>query len=464
MAIYTLNLDLTGADKVEGVLAKLQSASKTMSAPNAFFGGASSGSNSPITHFVDDMRRGRAYSKDIATNLAQGFAPWRSSALDIFKKMNPRMRQSIFANNPDLAAQWNAMINPPGTVKGLRDIGGRDLAKIFALGAFNQGGGIRGLRDIAGSDLAKVAAMGAFSSGSVIKGLREVGGADLAKVHAMGSFEENTKSPSFLQKLSSLPFLARYLTVVGATALAVDVLKKSAEALANVIKTTVTFAHQLYGSSLGSGLSLRYTLGRQAASSVLGVPESEVMRFQQTTFVMQRLQGAIGQISKAAPDLAFVSAQFSILKYDLLGVASSLADKLTPAIDGFIVVLDAFIKSINDLAIAAGEVMKNSLSAKIIGGAIGAELSSSGILSLIQIGITNMSKHGFQNSMALMRQLPASQFERMGLLVGGGGTNPIVSQLKTSNQYLRGIYYHLAGNGALPRSGQFGQLQTMSQP
>ena len=139
--------------------------------------------------------------------------------------------QTVLDANKDLIAQLNrGVITPPiqapgprgilkllnlvqtgyigGSFQGLRDIGGRDLAKIAAMGTF--GGSIKGLRDIGGSDLSKIASLGTFYQGTV-KGLRDVGGADLAKVNALPDINSYTQSGSarirsLLLGLGAAPF------------------------------------------------------------------------------------------------------------------------------------------------------------------------------------------------------------------------------------------------------------------
>jgi hypothetical protein len=239
--------------------------------------------------------------------------------------------QTVLDANKDLIAQLNrGVITPPiqapgprgilkllnlvqtgyigGSFQGLRDIGGRDLAKIAAMGTF--GGSIKGLRDIGGSDLSKIASLGTFYQGTV-KGLRDVGGADLAKVNALPDINSYTQSGSarirsLLLGLGAAPFSSwigsRLLSdaafggggkggghggLLGAGGaggfaeffIGIEALKKAFEYGAGKIKEVVERGFDLYVKAGQLHTSVGRLFAIQEAGKQTGLPESQIDQF-----------------------------------------------------------------------------------------------------------------------------------------------------------------------------------------
>jgi len=502
---YSLVLDLQGADKVENSLASLKSAVKNLSSSGGVGTIFSGGSSSPTSIMVSDLSKAKVYSKDIATNLA------KVAAIKGLRETGGKDLSKIFGMG-ELNASGNtikglrevtgtnlAKVAAMGAlgataIKGLRETGGKDLSKIFGMGELNASGNtIKGLREVTGTNLAKVAAMGALgataikglretggkdlskifgmgelnASGNTIKGLREVTGKDLAKVNALGDFNKNTQSSSLIQKLSAIPMFAKYLTVIGATVAALDILKKAIFEVAQQIKAAFQFAHTLYGSSLAQGLSLQFNARRSLTAGVLGVPENDVMRFKQSTYVMERLSDAVARIAAAAPDLAYTDAQFRILKIEILGVASSIADKLAPALVGLALVLDNFVKWLGTFFTKFGALFTGALKGALTG-ILGSTVT--GILTqlgdtLSTLGAAALKQNPFTNPLTLMKQLPASAWEHQGLNLGFAGGDTTNNLLRKSNQYLSTLpqIAHALGAG-LARGNQFGFTPLVNNP
>jgi len=329
-----------------------------------------------------------------------------------------------------------------------------------------------------------------------IKGLREPGGADLAKVLNLPDINSLTEIKKGINKFHLLiggmatlfnPFVgSRVLSdvvmgkggaagaggagsLMGASGsvgaagifIAVKALELEFNSLikiAHKLSEAIDFAHKIYGEALTQGLSLKFLTGRKLTADVLGISEQDVPRMKQSAYVMARLQEAIAKISSAAPNLAYTSAQFSILKYDLLGVASTIADRLTPAINGFAIILDKLIKTLDSPIVE--KLAKTALagvSNVILGdvntllGKLGVNLGSN---LLTAIGKADLAKNGsgFGQPQSFMKQLPASTWEKMGLVVGGG-QNQQLEVAKQSRNYLKVIASSIT-QGTLPRGNQ----------
>lgn len=257
----------------------------------------------------------------------------------------------------------------------------------------------------------------------------------------------------------------------------------SLKALTEIIRrTSQTFqdAHKLYSQALQSGMSLRLTSQMNAVGNVLGVDPSHAMAFSGSGEAQKQTQYASGIIANTAPVLAEVIMQFRILSLTLKAVFSVLGEKVAPPIRQMI---DAFNK--------AAKMLLDSGLAEVIG-AVAAQFlylvnviikvasTLYGILTLAFAGITELfvnikrlvtgegvdftrtlaSLASLQslfdtpneiadNKLGMARQLPASAWEKMGLVVGGigGGTD---YAKRTANATERTANY-LSSIVALPR-------------
>ena len=257
----------------------------------------------------------------------------------------------------------------------------------------------------------------------------------------------------------------------------------SLKALTEIIRrTSQAFqdAHKLYSQALQSGMSLRLTSQMNAVGNVLGVDPSHAMAFSGSGEAQKQTQYASGIIANTAPVLAEVIMQFRILSLTLKAVFSVLGEKVAPPIRQMI---DAFNK--------AAKMLLDSGLAEVIG-AVAAQFlylvnviikvasTLYGILTLAFAGITELfvnikrlvTGEGVDftrtlaslarlqslfdtpneiadNKLGMARQLPASAWEKMGLVVGGiGGGNDYAK--RTANATERTANY-LSSIVALPR-------------
>jgi hypothetical protein len=275
-----------------------------------------------------------------------------------------------------------------------------------------------------------------------IHGLKEPNyGRALAGLHEMGDIKDagGAAGPEGFAKFAKLA------GELGLVIVAVDLFKNAIEAVAAELKKAFQFASELYSKALTGGLSTQLQAQRQITGSVLGVPADEVNRFKQSTYVMQRLAGAINDIAKDAPTLAFAGVQFKILDYEILRVASNVATKLAPAMSGLAIALDDLLQILERHAGQMGAIFKglgqgalNSLFGPAAGGLLG-KLASTGFGALSAIGNGAQSQAGFNSPLAMMKQLPASTWERMGLVVGGGSNNYAAQTAKNTRDTVTAI-------------------------
>lgn len=301
----------------------------------------------------------------------------------------------------------------------------------------------------------------------------------------------------------------------------VKVLETAFKLLSKAVMNTVAAyetARQIYAKSLMQGLGVNFTVKRGMIASVLGVSETEVLRFGQAmNYLNPKLAFAADTLARTAVPLTGVGWEFKILEQNIAALWATIASGLAPAIGAIIEDFNSFLvtlgktdilKSVaqelgvvlivlNDLA-GGFEVAVNAfvVGFKIIADSISIAIMSmlnllSKIPGLNSIGgwdtgkakqdiidqstnlrkeISDVSKNLFGKSttgipqpMAQMKQLVASDWEKHGLNIAGTqqSTNDLI---KKGNGYLKIISDHITGRGQVPRATQFGMNPTVSNP
>lgn len=409
---------------------------------------------------------------------------------DILKSAFGSASPSFIARNPQLfaaaadAGKKSGEFYSRGFFQGASKFGGgKDLAKIMGLPDINDltRGTIKGLREITGKDLSKVTALGDINDIGKYKGatpplLKDVQNERLKKMglgiitamfnpwigsrllsDAVGGGAGGGKGGSIAKGIfgagGAFGFSEFYIAITAikkAIELVVSALKWGAEQ----IKKAINFAHELYGKSLTSGVGLAFTAKRQMAADVLGVDEKDIFRFAQAAMVMRQLSDATDKIAKSAPNLAYVSAQFKILEYNILADASVLADKMTPALVGFTIVVETFLKLLEKNA-AVLKAIVTGISTALFGQVATAILSKGGNM-LGAIGKASMAANGggFGQPQSFMKQLPVGAFEKMGLIIGGGMADKALEYQRRSATYLQKIAGHFDKAQSVRSQGQ----------
>ena len=205
---------------------------------------------------------------------------------------------------------------------------------------------------------------------------------------------------------------------MGATALLVGAATATGlalKALTFTVKETLAAyenARQIYSKALENGMGLQWSTKRGLLASIMGVSEQDVFRFgAQMAYLNTKLEQASKTLDQTATPLTQVSWQMKILKADLSSLFAKIAANGAPVILDFISATDLLVKTL----------VKHSseLKAAAFGAVPGLGILWAGIRALAKLdteGLGNMPPPS-----SWMKQLPASQWEHMGLVIGGGG-------------------------------------------
>ncbi len=201
-------------------------------------------------------------------------------------------------------------------------------------------------------------------------------------------------------------------------------LKKVFDLLASSVKSVIQEfdnARRLYASSLQSGLGLQFTSKRNLLANVIGVSEKEVFQFGQAIgFIGKRLDVANYSLAKTAPYLTATSYNFKILEANMHGLFATLANEAAPS-------LNIFADGLAKFTAAFTLFLQKDPIAKFVEkiGALIVLNPLSGIGKLLG----GKDSGPAPNPAAFMKQIHASAWERMGLVVGGiGGQRDYASQ------------------------------------
>jgi hypothetical protein len=242
--------------------------------------------------------------------------------------------------------------------------------------------------------------------------------------------------------------------VAAATALglAFMALKKSIEGTLAAYEN----ARKEYGKALMSGgLPLSFTVRRGALADVLGVSEKDVFQFgRQISYLNDKLAWSNSIIAKTTPALAQVGWEFKIVGQNLKATFADIANKAAPAMLEFAAGLNVLIKALDGIAQTHWFKMTMGLVAMSTG---------AGFISQIGSLFGKPDHRQAPQPLAYMKQLGASPWERMGLVIGGASaTNPQVQTAKNTAatvKLLHGIHQAIQ-----PRSGAFTMNPAYSNP
>lgn len=281
----------------------------------------------------------------------------------------------------------------------------------------------------------------------------------LSGIHGMGDITDVDKG----SQLGLKGTIARLAPLLGEFAVVLPIVVAGLGALAlaaNEIRNAIGFGAKLYSSALTNGLSTKLQAQRQITGDVLGVDPAQVNRFSQSAYVMKQLSRAIDEISKDAPTLALIGVQFKILGYDLLALASNIATKLSPAILGLINIFDTLTKWITANILGFVEYIKTILRQNPFG-----ELILAIVSKLSKIGSEIQKQAGFNSPLAMMKQLPASAWEHMGLVFGSGSQNYAKDTAKNTHDTAKAVN-RMAKYFSRNASGKptWGMVSTTAQP
>ena len=225
----------------------------------------------------------------------------------------------------------------------------------------------------------------------------------------------------------------------------------SLKALSKIVNETIDSydkARKLYASSLISGLGTGFIAKRQNLASILGVSEIEVMQFgAAVAYLNPKIEQATKIFEETNPALTQVSWHTKILKLDFEALGAKLANSVAPALLTVIDALDVLVKVISQSKPFFDFLQR-----------FGSSMLFGPIVSAAAQFLPNIPKEGLLGNKgeiplpeSHMKKLPASTWEKMGLVVGSGGqgTNDLI---RKSNGYLKTIADHVKTAGSIPRS------------
>jgi hypothetical protein len=243
-----------------------------------------------------------------------------------------------------------------------------------------------------------------------------------------------------------------------AIAAASAALLASFKALKYVVSETVESferARKLYAHAFLSGTGLGFSVSRQNLSDVLGVSEKDVFQFGAAVALLSpRLKFANDTMARMTPNLTSVSYEFEILKKDTEAMFMTLANDLAPEIKAIVTLLDYFVRGLSAVADALKKHMAEILEF-IVGALPINDVVKSAIESFIKA--SEGLFHAAPSPQGLMKQLPASALERMGLVVGGFGsaTSDYARRTATATEHTNKLLEKIATGAASGGAGSF---------
>lgn len=480
---YELSINLVGGEKAEAILQKLSGLSGALGSGGSVFGGSSGGAsiikqtNDQLTKTGQLTGEIKKNVQSIATSAAQGFSGsgWTSTALKLKQaaedaaKKNPSWAHQSHSSSGGFGSEEFLKRNPHLRELFAGETGGGSAASKFRGVLWGSKTMLQGQFPAMPDWLKSIGKLGPMQgpdlSGDLrrkffsIKGLKEPGGKELAKVQALPDMSEFT--PKGVDKKKVLIGLATALfnpwigsrilsdemaKLTGSKAggvaagifgkggalgfgeiyVGITTLKKAFEGLRLVVMEVAKAyetARQLYAKALTGGMGLQFTAKRGLIAQIMGVSETDVFRFgAQMAYLNPRLEMASKILAQTATPLTQVSWQFKILQADMGALFAKLANDAAPSIMKF---TDALIKmmqvasSMHDVAAKLWSVGKWTPTGIVARLATG-EFSRAAIYKILGIKDTQAA---MPTTASWMKQLPASSWEKMGLIVGGGNQN-----------------------------------------
>lgn len=202
-------------------------------------------------------------------------------------------------------------------------------------------------------------------------------------------------------------------------------------------------ARNLYAKALTSGgLGLGFTAKREALASIIGVSSKDVYQFGQAVlFLSPRLRSATEIIAKTTPNLTATSYEFKILQYNLEALFAVMADQGASTVRKFTSTISLMIRAFTE-AIEKHQKLIAGISSLLTDAVINSlPPAIQAVARSLKMLVANAPDSGAApQPIAYMKQIQASAWERMGLIVGGiGGSNPAVETARNTKQTADGV-------------------------
>jgi len=413
-------------------------------------------------------------------------------------------------------------------LKGVQDFWGDAIknAKFNPLPEVNKGS-IKGLRDVTGRDLAKVNSLPDMNDLTPKMDKLKVGVAAIATLFNpfVGARLLSDVIPkdkmSGGKGVTGAIFGAAGAAGYGEIFVVVKILETAFKALVKAINLTLEAyenARKTYSKSLQSGLGIGFTVKRGMLAELLGVGEEEVIKYGAAiNYLNQRIAFATDELAKNTMPLTGVGFELKIVGQNIKALWSEIAAGLAPAMQTLISEFNDFLTVLGGTHVLEGigmvlgiilqmfanitgaiEIIFNTILVGIKTIAAGFALLIVGIINLLakipgagKLGIhamdgskitddlkksyddlgneiTNYGKNflGGKNNVpepqSYMKQLPASAWEKLGLVIGGGG-NSTNDLIRKSNSYLKVIADTVSKTGS-GRGAGFGMSPVTANP
>jgi len=280
---------------------------------------------------------------------------------------------------------------------------------------------------------------------------------------------------------------------------------KSLSVVVNGLMDSFKKARDIYSKSLTSGLGVSMTTKAGALSQILGVNEKEVLKFGAAiSYIYPQIEDSIKILEETNKPLAEVQINIEILKIKFLAASSVITSSMLPAINEFIDSISAFMDVFKDSEVIQQISATIGKAIELVGLLVSSIAFSiqfliegfKGLLNILVnflalipgLGIKRMemtpsklpkmfddmgkqtaaflgqsgkSTGGLPPAQSSMKQISASAWEKMGLVIGGRGntTNELIRQ---SNKHLSIIAASVTGTGVARQS--FGMNPTVANP
>ena len=450
---YTLQIDLLGGEKVEAILQKLQGLTGALGTGGSIFGGGTGGA-SPVSKQAEDVSKltrqvqagtvgVHALGKELK-NLGQGGGV-SSKMMDLLRALKP--------GSATFNAAWEqATQSERDAYNGVKSAAPSGSAMRVNLKSAQQKAQEKAQKDLVTfqKDMSFLM-MPLFNPGSMWATLFSGRQTYSAMNTEHGAAFRNSKLGGMGAGA------ATGLLVAGATVAGL-VLK----ALAITVKETVAayeHARQIYSKALQNGMGLQWSTKRGMLAQIMGVSEQDVVRFgAQMAYLNPKLENAAKILARTATPLTQVSWNAKILSADFQALVADMSVKLAPALNAFIGFIDEIVKGIDRIG--------NLFSDKDIQEAIDLFFMKPGFGEKLADKFT-LEQKSMPSPQAWMKQLPASHWEKMGLVTMGGSQNYAKDTAKNTRDTAKAVTAmakHFMGIGKGPGNHVWGMSPFTAQP
>lgn len=234
--------------------------------------------------------------------------------------------------------------------------------------------------------------------------------------------------------------LAAFRVVVGLATYAVRMLLEPLRMFWRFMQNTANMASRYYAGALRSGGGLGFSVGRANMASVLGVGEHEVFGFgEQVKMLGPKLAHSSEEMARAIPQLTSLSWEFKAMDLEVKALAMSLAAEAAPALRVFVGILREMTAVLPKVSKELFDSWIRSNPVRLIMWKMFAQFFPGG-----QIGAA-------PEPQAWSHRMPASSWERMGLVLGMGASSPAE---RTANNTAKLVALFGQMKGALMNDGR----------